>query len=168
MKSTIFRVLYAATVKNLPQSCYSRLCMKIRGLFAAQIMEYCGSSVNIEHGATFGDRVRLGNRSGIGRDCELYGRIVIGDDVMMAPEVVIYTRNHEISSLEKPMNVQGETEEFPVVIEDNVWIGRRSMIMPGVTVGEGSIIAAGAVVTKDVPKYTIVGGVPAKVVKSRR
>ncbi|WP_442859821.1 DapH/DapD/GlmU-related protein [Anaerobutyricum hallii] len=63
---------------------------------------------------------------------------------------------------------QGYTENKPVYIEDNVWIGRRVLIMPGVCIGTGSIVAAGAVVTKNVEPYSIVGGNPAKIIKYRK
>ena len=63
---------------------------------------------------------------------------------------------------------QGNTDVAPVVIGDDCWIGRRVMIMAGVTIGEGCVIAAGAVVTKDIPPYSVVGGIPAKVIKNRK
>ena len=65
------------------------------------------------------------------------------------------------------MREQGFSEALPVVIGDDVWIGRRAMIMPGVKIGNGVVVAAGAVVTKDVPDFAIVGGVPAKILKIR-
>lgn len=66
------------------------------------------------------------------------------------------------------MGAQGMTEKRKVTIGNDVWIGQRVMIMPGVTIGDGCIIAAGAVVTKDIPPYSIAGGVPARVLKSRK
>ena len=89
----------------------------------------------------------------------------IGDDVMMGPNVSIYTRNHAFERTDVPMNTQGVSDEKIVVIENDVWIGANSIILPGVTVSKGAIIGAGAVVTKDVPEYAIVGGNPAKVIK---
>jgi len=86
---------------------------------------------------------------------------------MMGPDVMIYTQNHRFDRIDIPMIEQGNTEPKPVVIEDDVWIAARSIILPGVTIGKGAVIAAGAVVTKDVPPYTVVGGVPARKIKLR-
>ncbi len=87
---------------------------------------------------------------------------------MMGPDVVILTQNHKFDRLDIPMLDQGFKDEQPVTICDDVWIGARVIILPGVTVGKGAIIAAGAVVTKDVPEYAIVGGNPARVIKMRK
>lgn len=91
----------------------------------------------------------------------------IGSHVMMGPEVYIYTQNHNFSRIDIPMDQQGWTEEKPVTIDDDVWIGARVTILPGVIIGKGSIIGASAVVTKDVPPYSVVAGNPAVVVKKR-
>ena len=85
----------------------------------------------------------------------------------MGPDVVILTLNHEYSDIHKPIGWQGMKPRKKVTIGNDVWLGQRVMIMPGVTIGNGSIVAAGAVVTKDIPPYSIVGGVPAKVLKNR-
>jgi len=79
----------------------------------------------------------------------------------MGPSVKIITRNHIFRDKTVPIRIQGETE-LPVVIGNDVWIGANVVILPGVTVGNGAIIAAGAVVNKNIPEFTIVGGVPAK------
>lgn len=163
----LWRLLYVICAKWLPSSCYSNFSRSMRSFFGGRALLSRGESINIERGATFGQEVALGSRSGIGINCELHGPIAIGDNVMMAPEVVIYTKNHQIARTDLPMNLQGESLPAPVVIKDDVWIGRRCMIMPGVTIGEGSVIAAGAIVTKDIPPYSIAGGVPAKVIKKR-
>ena len=163
----IWRVAYAATAKLLPQSCYCKPAAHIRGFFARRICESVGKGINIERGATFAASVTIGDDSGIGKDCELHGEVHIGNHVMMAAECVFYTRNHETSRLDVPMIKQGETEPKAIYVGDDVWLGRRVMVMPGVHIGEHSIIAAGAVVTKDVPPYSIMGGVPARVVGSR-
>ncbi|MBQ9848803.1 MAG: CatB-related O-acetyltransferase [Clostridia bacterium] len=145
-----------------------RFSKKMRAFFAKGFIKSCGKNVNIEHGAVISSKLSIGDNSGIGVDCVCGGELIVGNDVMMAPECVIFARNHEFSSLEIPMRLQGYREAEPCVIGNDVWIGRRVMIMPGVKIGNGVVIAAGAVVTKDVPDYAIVGGVPAKVLKTRK
>ena len=86
----------------------------------------------------------------------------------MGPNVTVLTRNHAFSRTDIPMNQQGMSEVRPVTISDDVWIGANVIILPGVCVGRGAIIGAGAVVTKNVPEYAIVAGNPAKIVKYRK
>lgn len=85
----------------------------------------------------------------------------------MGPEVVIYTSGHRHDRTDILMGQQGDDGVRPVVIGDDVWIGRRAIIMPGVKIGNGCIIGAAAVVTHDIPDYSIAAGVPARVVKNR-
>lgn len=87
---------------------------------------------------------------------------------MMGPECLIYTQNHVFESREIPMCQQGVTAPRPVEIGNDVWIGVRVIILPGVHVGDGAIIGAGSVVTRDVEPYSIVGGNPAKLIRKRR
>ncbi|MEH6587338.1 MAG: acyltransferase [Halioglobus sp.] len=93
--------------------------------------------------------------------------ISIGSDVMIAQAVTIRDTDHNYERLDTPMNKQGITAAA-VVIEDDVWIGHGAAILKGVSIGRGSIISAGAVVTRDVPSYSVVGGVPARVIKTRK
>ena len=86
---------------------------------------------------------------------------------MMGPEVIIYTSGHKFDRLDISMMDQGFTDVNPVTIGNDVWLGRRVIIMPGVTIGDGCVIGAGAVVTKDIPAYSVAVGVPARVIKSR-
>ncbi|HET8837568.1 MAG TPA: acyltransferase [Flavobacteriaceae bacterium] len=92
--------------------------------------------------------------------------VQIGDDVMIAQGVSIRDTDHGFSRLDIPMNRQG-IETSPVIIKNNVWIGYGAVITKGITINEGAIIAANAVVTKDVPMNAIVGGIPAKIIKYR-
>jgi acetyltransferase-like isoleucine patch superfamily enzyme len=105
----------------------------------------------------------IGAHSRINRDCclDVRGPVVIGENVSVSPEVVILTASHGVD------DVDFAVEERPVVIEDHVWIGTRAMILPGVTLGRGSVVAAGAVVTRDVEPLTVVAGVPARPVAKR-
>lgn len=108
-----------------------------------------------------------GQGSGLGVNCWVHGPLSIGDNVIMEPDVVILTLSHKIDRVDIPMGKQGSWSA-KVTIGNDVWIGMRSIIMPGISIGNGVIIDAGAVVTKDVPDYAVVGGVPAKIIRYRR
>jgi len=164
-------VLYYGFARYLPGSSMPlAISKKIRGILGKGIFAECGRNVNIEKGASFGigRGVHIGNNSGIGKDAYVPPIVYIGDDVMMGPEVVLVPRQHLIDRLDKPMNMQGKTGIIPIHIESDVWIGRRAVIMPGVTIGTGAVIGACALVTRDVPPYAVVGGVPATVLKYRK
>ena len=109
------------------------------------------------------DGVRIGDYSRVNRNCtlDLRGGLVIGDNVSISPDVVILTAGHRIDDRTFPV------EQKSVLIEDYVWIGTRAMVMPGVTIGEGAVVAAGAIVTRDVPPLAIVAGVPAREIGRR-
>ena len=94
------------------------------------------------------------------------GRIVLGNDVLVAPNVVMRTSDHMTTALDKPIVQQGHISG-EIIVEDDVWIAANVTITGGVHIGQGAVIAAGAVVTRDVEPYTIVGGVPARFVKKR-
>ena len=106
---------------------------------------------------------RIGAYSRINRDCclDVRGPLDIGENVSISPEVAILTASHAMNAPDF------HVETRPVVIEDHVWIGTRAMILPGVTLGRGSVVAAGSVVTRDVPALSIVAGVPAREVGAR-
>lgn len=166
--SKIWRLFYALLGQWLPRSCYSIVSLKIRYFFLKHIAKNVGKNVNIEQRVVFGEEFEIGDNSTVGFRSDIYGPVKIGKDVMIGPEVAIYTHNHKHDEIDIPMIKQGYTENKPVYIEDNVWIGRRVLIMPGVCIGTGSIVAAGAVVTKNVEPYSIVGGNPAKIIKYRK
>ena len=84
----------------------------------------------------------------------------------MGPGVKIFSSNHGMSRTDIPMNIQ-PIKEKDIVIGDDVWIGANSVVVAGVKIGKGSVIAAGSVVTKDIPEYIIAGGIPAKPLKKR-
>lgn len=167
----ILLITYYLFAQHLPKSTFpgGRIYKKIRYLLLKKLFKKCGKNVNIENNAYIGDPkdISIGDNSGIGSYCQLYGAITIGKDVMIAPEVIMLTRNHKFSRKDIPMRLQGMEKEKPIIIEDDVWIGTRVIIMPGVKIKKGSIIAAGSVVTKDVEPYSIVGGVPAKLIRKR-
>ena len=170
IKSHLSHFLFVHFAVRLPgsQARRGRHYKKLRGDLARGYIEHCGENVNIEPHCYFDYALKIGDNSGIGDGSELYGDITIGNDVMMGTNCIIYTRNHAFSRTDIPMWKQGFSEAKPVVIGDDVWIGGRVTILPGVHVGDGAILGAGAVVTKDVPPYAIVGGNPAKVIKYRK
>lgn len=163
----IWYMMYKLLAAWLPISQRMPLAKRYRAFFAKHIVAYRGKNVNIERGAYFTPGLKIGDNSGVGIKCEVYGPVTIGTDVMMGPEVIIYTSAHKHDRIDITMIEQRYDAPKPVTIGNDVWIGRRAMIMPGVNIGNGVVIAAGAVVTKDVPDYAIVGGVPAKVLKYR-
>ena len=93
-------------------------------------------------------------------------KLIIGNNVQTGPNVSIYAYNHHFSSVEMSIMSQGY-DDFNVIIEDDVWIGAHSVVLPGVTIGRGSVIGAGSVVTKNIPQYSIAVGNPARVIKKR-
>ena len=109
-----------------------------------------------------GKNIKIGKRVFINAGCQFQdqGGIEIGDDVLIGPQTIIATLNHDPNPEKR-----GGMIPKPVRICDKVWLGARVTICPGITIGEGAIVGAGAVVTKDVPPRTVVGGVPAKVIK---
>lgn len=110
----------------------------------------------------YGKPVHIGKKCFIQQCCTFFGRggITIGNDVFIGPKVNLITINHDPN----PEN-RSATYGRPIVIEDKVWIGINSTILPGVTIGRGAIVGAGSVVTKDVPAMTVVAGNPARVIK---
>lgn len=122
----------------------------------------------INKNATISPTLVIGNNSGIGANSIIGRGTTIGDNVMMGPECYIYTRNHAFSRADIPMREQGMQDFKPVTIGNDVWIGARVTILPGVKIGNGCIIGAGSVVTKDMPDFAVGGGNPACVLKYRK
>jgi acetyltransferase-like isoleucine patch superfamily enzyme len=121
------------------------------------------------YGGEPGEGLVVGDHSNIGPYCYIgcSGHISIGNNVMISPRVSIYAENHVFDHTDTPIKSQGVKKEN-VVIEDDCWIASNSILLAGVTIGKGSIVAAGSVVTQDVPPYSVVAGVPARVIKNRR
>ena len=115
-----------------------------------------------------GIEITIGAKSYIGHRCLLYGHggIQVGRDVLLANDVQLICGNHTFARRDLPIRAQ-PTEERPITIEDDVWLGASSIILGGVTVGRGSVVGAGAVVTHSLPPYSIARGVPARVVGTR-
>lgn len=172
IKQLFFLALYYGFFRHLPVSFkrMGRVSFKLRYWACRHIFEFCGKNVNIEKGAWFGrgSRLRIGDNSGLGINCVVPNGSVIGQDVMMGPNCYIHSQNHVFSRIDIPMRLQGKTKGKPVIIDDDVWIGRDVTIMVGRHISKGSIIAANTVLTKDFPEYSIVGGNPGILIGSRK
>ena len=95
------------------------------------------------------------------------GEITIGNGVRIAPQVLVFAGDHAFDNVDIPIYKQGVVAA-PITIEDDVWISGKVMITKGVCIGHGSVIGAGAVVTKDIPPWSVAVGVPARVIKTRK
>ena len=173
LKRSFWYIFYYLFARHLPVSYqyqplgkFSKSC---RALACKRLFRSCGKRVNVEHGANFytGWEIEIGDDSSLGVNCLIPYDLKVGKDVMMGPHVVIIGENHQFSSRDIPMRLQGFVKHPPVCIGDDVWIGARAIILPGITIGQGAIIGAGAIVTKDVPPYAICGGNPAQVIRFR-
>ena len=170
---TIYLLLYYSFAQHLPKSTrpLGKISLHIRRFLGSHIFSSCGNKLVVENHAYFGNGrdFRVGNEIGIGVNFKSLNRIVkIGNYLMMAEDVLFLGGGHKYDRLDIPMCHQNAEPKTPLEIEDDVWIGARAMILPGCKhIGKGVIIGAGAVVTKDIPDYAIVGGNPAKILKYR-
>lgn len=151
--------LYNAVVGRVPSR-------TLRGLYLRLWLGRYAQGAGVQLGCRFlnGRKVSLGPRTVINFGCLLDGRIyplVTGSDVSIGPEASILTLGHE------PQSPDFADRGGPVTIGDRAWVGYRAMVLPGVTIGEGAVVAAGAVVTRDVAPYTIVAGNPASEIGKR-
>lgn len=163
--------IYYAVARYLPDSPLpgSVIGMRIRRILVGRIFKHVGTDTKVHSNVYFGSgvNVELGDYSSLNHGAWISNDTVIGSDVMMGPHVMILSGSHNFDRLDIPMREQGAPERRAVFIHDDVWIGAKTIILPGVTIGAHAIIGAGSVVTKDVPEYAIVGGAPAKFIKSR-
>ena len=165
--------MYYGIFQYLPGSytpVFGKLSNSIRIWCVKYIFKKCGKISTIDRRAYFGTGcdIEIGDYSGIGEHCIIPKNTIIGKYVMMAPEVHIVANNHNFNDVSKPMCLQGSPKHPPVtVIEDDCWIGVRVIMTPGRHVKKGTIVAAGAVLTKDFDEYSIIGGNPANLIKKR-
>lgn len=108
--------------------------------------------------------VIIGDHTRIGLHNTIIGPVTIGCHVNLAQGITVTALNHNFEDSDKRIDEQG-VSTTPVTIEDDIWIGANAVILPGVTIGNHSVVAAGAVVTKDIPPHSLVAGVPAKIIK---
>ena len=141
----------------------------LRCLLLKAILVHFGNNNEVDSHVYIGDGsdVQIGNRCQINHNSSLTN-VKIGNFVMIGPEVVFLSQMHRTDSIQIPMIEQGKLNFKQTIVEEDVWIGQRAIIMPGINIGKGSIIGAAAVVTKDVPPYAVVGGIPARIIKRRK
>lgn len=158
---------YFQYIYNVIIFAVARLRSKFWGLFLKKLGTNCQFMPGVKIGSPF--LVEIGSCVGINHHVELGGQyeLSIGNYVMIGPYSQILTANHKFDNLQIPMKLQG-IDGGPIVIEDDVWIGAFVVILPNVRIGKGSIIGAHSVVTHDVESYSIMGGVPAKLIKYRQ
>lgn len=170
LMNTIRLVIYYILISKLPNSRFGNLFRKIRNWYICDILGIMKKHKQnyFEENIYIGDGTQLS----IGEYCHINENVfiqgaTIGNHVMIAPNVSILNSTHKYYFNDIPMIMQGEERELNPIIENDVWIGRNAVIMPNIKIGRGSIIGAGAVVTKNVEPFSIMGGVPAKLIKKR-
>lgn len=172
-KRATWYLFYYFFAQHLPTSYRYQLLGKLgklcRAMACKRLFRMCGRQVNVEQGANFytGWEVEIGDHSSLGIRCRVPFNLKVGKDVMMGPDVIVIGENHQFANCDLPMRLQGYKEYPPVRIEDDVWIGARVIILPGLKIGRGAIIGAGSVVTRDVPSYAICAGNPARIIRFR-
>mgnify|MGYP003364949754 CR=1 FL=1 len=165
---------YKLVIKHLPdgnsRKKSTKIWWEIRRKWCKLLFEYCGDNVHIQKNVFFGSGsgVEIGNNSGLGNGSQIPSNIKIGSNVMMGPKCCILSVNHNYTRTDIPMIQQGISDVQKTIIEDDVWIGQQVLITPGRYIRKGTVIAAGSVVTKDFPAYSIIGGNPAKIIKMRQ
>ncbi len=168
----------------------------LRSFFYKPFFRSCGKNVNISQGCVFREfkNISIGDNVGFGQGCQVYasggggenieigndtgfnsnvminadlgGNVIIGEKCSIGPNVVMRASNHSFADKTIPIQDQGHIPGV-ITINDGVWIGANAVIVPNVKIGKGVIVGAGAVVTKNVDEFTVVGGVPAKMIKIR-
>lgn len=168
----LYLLIYYMIARHLPDTPLpgSRFGMWARKEIAKRIFKKSSIHFKVHANVDFGSgiNIEIGENSSLSRGTWIGNDTVIGDDVMMGPEVTILSGSHNFEDISRPITQQGAPSRRPVSIGNDVWIGTRAIILPGVKVGNHAIIGAGSVVTKDVADWAIVGGNPAKIIRYRK
>lgn len=152
-------------MKNIIRKKYRQIKMKwIRLCYGLKNVH---QTVYINKGCQIASDIIAGPYVFIGNNCQIYQKVSIGDYTMLAPEVKIIGKDHQFETSGMPIIFSGRGKITETKIGKDVWIGTRSIISLGITIGDGAIIAANSVVTKNVEAYSIIGGSPAKLIKKR-
>lgn len=174
MEYYISLFLYYAILQHLPNTTFpviGHLCRNMRYLACRNIFRSCGKHIDVCRKVHFGrgTDIEIADNSGLGPNMIIRNtKLKIGSHVMTGPDILIQGGGHRHDNPLLPIGMQGNIPKSELEIKDNVWIGTRAIILGNVrTIGTGSIIGAGAVVTKPVPDYAIVAGNPARVIRYR-
>jgi acetyltransferase-like isoleucine patch superfamily enzyme len=169
--SKLFAIFFS--LKTWRYLAYALNRLWLDNISAVPRLKACGEGTVIEPSACFNspENISIGSNCHINRFCSIWAspnsKITIGDNGLMGPGVSIFSSNHGRNDTGAPM-VEQEYEEKDVTIGNDVWLGAHAVILPGVTIGDSSVVAAGAVVSRDVPDGAVVGGVPAKLIKFKK
>jgi maltose O-acetyltransferase len=169
VKHRLFQALYYGVAQFLPRSYMpcGRFGRAVRSWCARRLLATYGEGAMIESRVEFGSgrQLSLGADSAIGAR-SVVGTVTIGEHVMIGQELLALSRNHEFEDVATPPKYQGFANDRPITIGDDCWIGARVTLLPGVTIGRHCIVGAGSVVTRDVPDFSVVGGNPARVLRT--
>jgi maltose O-acetyltransferase len=168
MVRKLYYFIYLILIRYTPEIYrpYALFFPALRRFLVSSFINSCGKDLRVKRNADISMFIKIGDYSELGTNCIIQSNTIIGDYVIMGPDVKIYTKNHGYQDLSIPIALQPVTEE-KVVIGNDVWLGANVVVTPGVTIGNHVVVAAGAIVTKDVQDNSIVGGVPARVIKYR-
>jgi len=145
----------------------SKICRRTRMDVMPFNKFFLGEDSTVEDFATINNGVGdiyIGDRTRIGLGCTLIGPVKIGNDIRLAQNIVMSGLNHNYEDISMSISSQGVSTS-PIVIDDESWIGANSVVLPGVNIGKHCIVAAGSIVTKAVPDYSVVAGNPARIIK---
>lgn len=151
----------------LPHGTYKQfpISQAIRRASGKLLFDHAGEGINIGRRCRLSNQISIGDHSSLGDGSYVSGRLTIGNNVMIAPQCVFLGLDHVFD--DETLEHKG-SQSRPITIEDHVWIGYGVKVLAGVRIKQYSIVGAGAVVTRDVEPYTVVGGIPAKMIKTRR
>jgi len=164
-------IFYYAVLSKLPSARFTSVFSNWRVWYFTNVLKIMTKGGNP---AMLGNNIYIarGTKVSFGSGCRINENVYIeaasiGNDVLIAPNVSILSRMHAFERTDIPMTLQGYRPEKKITIEDDVWLGRNVVVLPGVKIGKGAIVGAGSIVTTNVNAYDIVGGIPAKVIKNR-
>jgi len=166
----IFRYLFSPTFLK---SLFYKLGYHIHDHVAPVAKMHISGNPRIHPTASIrcGESISLGKNSHINAFCCVWAspnsRIILGENLLMGPGCKLFSSNHSTENINIPMNVQPYVQK-DIIVGNDVWLGANSVILAGTTIGDGTIVAAGAVVTKDLPPYVIAAGIPARPIKARK
>lgn len=168
LKRKFYFLIYLVFFKDTPEDYrpYSLFFPKLRAFLVSGYLDKCGKDLRVKKGGSISPNSQVGSFSEIGTNAVIQSNCFIGSNVIMGPDVKIYSKNHCFDRIDVLIKDQGELLH-ETYIGDDVWIGANVIITPGCMIGNHVVIGAGAVVTKNIPDYAVIGGVPAKILKYR-